>query len=193
MKRSVLGLDRFLTLLLALVLVVAGAAAIAWGAGWLPSLWAGAPSELDPAPVTTVLGAGWWGGVSLAAGIVLGLLALWWLLAHRTHHGVGPLRLPGSDATGPLTLDGSSAADMAAEEIAGTRGVRSARGRVITDRGELLADLSLTVEPDADLAAVAAATDDVMADLATVLGRDDVHARVTVKVARSARQQARVS
>lgn len=193
MKRSVLGLDRLLILLLALVLLAVGVATVAWGAGWLVQVWPGSPEELSTTPVTDVLGASWWGWVALAGGVVLGLLAIWWLVAHRTHHSIGPLRLPGSDRTGALTLDGSAAVGAAADVVERTRGVRSAKGKTIADRGQLVADLHLTVEPDADLRAVTAATDAAMADLAGVLGRDDVRARVTLDVARSARQQTRVS
>lgn len=192
MKRSVLALDRTALLLLGLALLVLGAAAVAWGAGWLTRLWSASPDQLDLAPVTGALAAPWWPGASLAAGLVLGLLALWWLLAHRTHRSVGPLRLPGAGGRDRRTIDGSRAAGTAADVIAETRGVRSASGEVVTDRGQLLAALSVTVEPDADLGAVVAATDAAMADLSTVLGRDDVRARVHLDVARSARAQSRV-
>jgi hypothetical protein len=192
-KRSVLGLDRLLILLTGLVLLVAGVAVAAWGLGYLTAVWAGAPDQLSTVPATDVLSASWWGPVALAGGLVLGLLALWWLLAHRTHHSVGPLRLPGSGTDGRLTLDGTAAADAAAAVIARTPGVRSAKGKTITDRGQLVADLHVDVEPDADLRHVATATDAAMADLATVLGRDDVYSRVTLDVARSARQQPRVN
>lgn len=192
MKRSVLALDRVLLLLLGLVLLVAGAAAAAWGLGRLDDVWAGAPDELSTGPVTDALGAPWWGWAALGGGVLLGLLALWWVLAHRPHHAVGPLRLPGSDRSGQLTLDGSAAAGAAADALARTPGVRSARGRTITDRGELVADLHLVVEPDADLRPVAAATDAATADLAAVLGRSDVRSRVTMTVARTARAQPRV-
>lgn len=193
MKRAVLGLDRTLIFLVGLVLLVAGVAVAAWGLGLLTQVWAGAPEELSTTPATDVLSASWWGPAALAGGIVLGLLALWWVLAHRTHHGVGPLRLPGSSRSGQLTLDGTAAADAAADVIAATPGVRSARGRTITDRGQLLADLKVVVEPDADLRAVAGATDTAMTDLAVVLGRDDVRSRVSLTVARTTRQAARVS
>lgn len=193
MKRAVLGLDRALIFLLGLVLLVAGVAVAAWGLGLLTQVWAGAPDELSTTPATDVLSAPWWAPVALAGGIVLGLLALWWVLAHRTHHGIGPLRLTGSGRPGQLTLDGTAAADAAADVIAATPGVRSARGRTITDRGQLLADLRVTIEPDADLRSVATATDTAMTDLAAVLGRDDIRSRVTLTVARTARQTSRVS
>ncbi|MEJ5943814.1 hypothetical protein WDZ17_00710 [Pseudokineococcus basanitobsidens] len=193
MKRSVLGLDRFLILLLGLVLLVSGVAVGAWGLGYLSTVWSGAPDELSTTPATDVLSASWWGWAALAGGVVLGLLAVWWLVAHRTHHSIGPLRLPGTGSQGRLTLDGSAAADVAADVIARTRGVHSAKGKTIADRGQLVADLHVTVEPDADLRGVAEATDAAMADLAVVLGRSDVRSRVTLDVARSARQQSRVS
>lgn len=192
MRRRVLALDRTVLLLLALLLICLGAAAVTWGAGWATSLWPQAPDQLDPTPGTGLFAAPWWGWATLAAGLGLGALALWWLIAHRTHHSTGLLQLTGSDQTGRLRLDGSAAADLAAERLSRTRGVRNGKGKVTTDRGQLLAELDLTLEPDADLPTIVTATDHTMADLARVLGRDDVYARVTLHVARAAQQRTRV-
>lgn len=187
MKRSVLGLDRVVIVLVGLLVLAVGLVAVAWGAGLLPRVWDRSPDELTLATATDAFAASWWPGASLAAGVVLGLLALWWVLAHRTHRSTGPLRLAGSTPSDPRRVDGSAAAATAADVVARTPGVRSARGKVVADRGRLVADLDVTVEPEADLGVVAAAADRVMGELAQVLGRDDVTARVHLDVARSSR------
>ncbi len=52
MSRKVLGLDRFLTFLLGLVLLVGGAAAIAWWGGWAAQVFPAWATGSAPAPGT---------------------------------------------------------------------------------------------------------------------------------------------
>lgn len=104
-----------------------------------------------------------------------------------------PLRLPGSTTDGALALDGTSAADVAAEVLADLPGVRSASGRTVHERGQLIAVMDVTAEPSTDLAELSAELDRVSADLRSALGRDDVRGRFRVHVARRARCASRVS
>ncbi|NIZ93341.1 hypothetical protein [Kineococcus rubinsiae] len=193
MSRSVVGLDRVLTLLAGLLVVAAGAAVAAWGGGWLVQVWAAAPRTLQLRTASDAFSASWWPWAAGAAGVVAALLALWWLLAHVPRNRVGDLPLRGSGRGGRLALDPSGAAATAADVLAATPGVRSASSRVVRERGSLVVDVSATVEPTADLTAVVVAADAVTADLRQVLGRDDTRARVRLGVARRARRQRRVS
>lgn len=192
MKRSVTGVDRVLTLLAGLVVVAAGAAAAAWGGGWIEEVWSSAPRTVQLKTVTDTVGQSWWPWAAGAAGVVLALLALWWLLAHVRRDTVDELTLRGSGPEGRLVLDPSGPAATAAEVLSGTAGVRSASSRVRRERGTLVVALTATVEPTADLAAVVAASDAVTGELRQVLGREDARARVRLDVARRARPQRRV-
>lgn len=191
-KRSVLGVDRLAALVAGLVLLALGVALVAWSGGWLTSLWPQAPDELTLQTATDAFATPWWPAASLAAGLVLGLLALWWLLAHRPHRGTGPVRLQGSSGSGDLLLDGSAAVATAADVLVDAPGVRSARGRLVRDRGALVAEVRAVVEPAADLERVVAGAEEALTDLAAVLGRPDIRGRVRLAVARDERRQARV-
>ncbi|PRY13031.1 hypothetical protein [Kineococcus rhizosphaerae] len=182
MSRRVLGLDRVVAVLLGLVLLAGGAAAVVWAAGWLRQWWPGAPARLAVADVTKE---SWFAAAAAVAAVVLAVLALWWLLAHVPRRSVGTLSLPGSGPGGQSRLTASGPVDAAAEEFALTPGVRSASGRTISDRGELLVEFRAVVEPTADLRTVAAASQEVSAQLRQVLGRDDVRGRVRLSVARN--------
>ena len=192
MSRAVLGLDRFVALIAGLVLIVVGLAAGAWGAGWLVRVWSAAPPRLTLKTATDAFAAAWWPWAAGVVGAVFVLLALWWLLAHLPRRGVGELSLRGSGREGRLSVDPAGVAGTAADVLAETPGVRSAAGRVLRDRGQVVVALKATVEPCADLRAVVHATDEVATDLAQVLGRNDVRARVQLAVARRARQTTRV-
>jgi hypothetical protein len=181
-SRRVLALDRVAAVLLGLVLVAGGVAGLAW---WTGDLAPG--TTLDTAAVGTVVDAGWFPAACAALAVVLAVLALWWLLAHLPRRRPGQLALPGSGREGALRVAADGPARAAARVLAAVPGVRSATGRVVEDRGRLVAELSATVEPRADLAEVAAAAGEVRGQLLEVLGRPDVAGRVRLAVARAER------
>jgi len=192
MSRRVLGWDRIATFVVALVLLAVGVAALLWGAGQLARLWASAPDQVTTSAVSDVYGYPWWRAVSIAAGVVLTLLGLWWLAAHLPRTHVAPLRLPGSGAGGRSSVDGSAAVSTAMEVLAEVPGVRSASGRLKQTRGQVVAEMAVTAGPSTDLSALSASIDAVSADLAQVLSREDVRSRVRVRIARRDQASARV-
>ncbi|KQY46595.1 hypothetical protein [Cellulomonas sp. Root137] len=192
MRRSILGFDRVLVLLLGLLLILVGVAAVGWQTGFLESLWPEVPDEVavDSGQVT--------GSSSFAAlaGIVGGALVvigLWWLLAHLPRRSVGSLRLPSGAQPGRLLVDPGPAVATAAEVLAEDPMIRSAKGAVLADRGELVVRLRATVDPDVDLGAVVDACDGVLADLAQVLPTDQLRSRVELSVLRRGAVGPRVS
>lgn len=129
----------------------------------------------------------------LAAGVVMTLLGLRWLAGHIPNRAVGQLELPGSGPDGRLLVAAGTVASAAAAAFAATPGVRSAKGTIHRDRGQLVAKLTATVEHEADLHLVAAAADTVTADLRQALQRDDMVARVQLHAAGRNRALPRVS
>jgi hypothetical protein len=192
MRRTVLGLDRIAAVLLGLVLLALGVVTAAWSNGVLYRLWPQFPHQLSTGRTTEILNTTWWPWASGGVGGLAVLLGLWWLIAHLPRGRVGTLVLPGSGRSGRLLADPSGIAGTAAEVLAETPGIRSVRGRVHRDRGQLVIDLTATLDPRADLTDVIEATDAVATDLQSVLGRDDARARVLLTVARRARPRPRV-
>ncbi|GIG23666.1 hypothetical protein Cch01nite_43900 [Cellulomonas chitinilytica] len=186
-----LAVDRVVVLLLGVLLVVAGVAAVGWQQGFLADLWPDVPDsvQVDTGTVTT---AGSYPALAGAVGVVLVGLGLWWLLAHLPRRSVGTLRLPGSDQPGRLEVDPGPAVATAADVLADDPTVRSAHGAVLVDRGERVVRLRATVNPDTDLHAAVAACDRVLADLAQVLPADQLHSRVELSVLRRGETEARV-
>ncbi|WP_430785265.1 hypothetical protein [Actinoplanes sp. G11-F43] len=192
MRRTVLGLDRVVSLLLGIALAGLGAALLSWRADWPGGLWRDRRPYPGTGSVQAATGQPWWPWACAAAGTVLVLAAVWWLIAHVPRRPVGALLLPGSDRDGRLLLDPGGPAGIAATVLADTPGVRSAHGRVVRERGRIVVVLTAVAEPHADLDDIAGAADAVTADLRTVLDRDDVVARVTVTVAARRRSISRV-
>ncbi|GEK22029.1 hypothetical protein [Cellulomonas xylanilytica] len=183
MRRSILAFDRVLVLLLGLVLVVLGVAAVGWQTGFLGSVWPDVPDEVsvDTGEITGASGFAVLAGVAGSALVVIGLC---WLIAHLPRRSVGSLRLPSGEQPGRLVVDPGPAVATAAEVLADDPLIRSARGAVLADRGEQVVRLRATVDPDADLGAVVAACDRVLADLAHVLPADQLRSRVELSVLR---------
>ncbi len=190
-SRTTLLLDRLATFVLALLLLAGGALGVWW---WSGRDVAGTtlPGTARTSPVSDALDTSWVAWVAAVVGVVLALVALRWILAHLRRGGVSRLRLDGSGDAGRNEVLAGKALGAAADAFATTEGVRSARGVVVKDRGQLVARIDATVEPAADLAHVADRADEVTAQLHDVLGRDDLHAAVRLRVAARGRALSRV-
>lgn len=186
--RKVLFLDRLAILVLALALIAGGCLGIWWWSGRSPLV-----ETTSTAPARDLVATSWWPWASAAVGVVLVILALRWILAHVSNNRVSRITLPGSGSTGRLSLDVSRAASAAAEAFGDTLGVRSAKGSIRTDRGQVVANIKAVIEPEADLGSLATRASEVSAELAQVIGRDDLRCSIDLTVARRGRALSRVS
>lgn len=188
--RKLLFIDRVATLVLSLALLAGGAAALWW---WDGRTIAGVtPVESsDVAPVSDTIESSWFPWVAAVIGVLLALVGLRWIVAHLTPAGVKRLRLGGSSGAGRLEVAADKVAGAAAESLGDMLGVRSASGSVLRDRGQMVARLKVTAEPDVDLALLAARADTVSAQLATALEREDLRCDVRVSIATSGRSLSR--
>ena len=189
MSRATLAVTRVVAAVLGLTLIAAGVAGVAWWNDRFPGL----PQKTDLGGLAWLPQQAWWSWALLAAGVVLTLLGLRWLAGHIPDRAVGQLELPGSGPDGRLLVAAGTVASAAADAFAATPGVRSAKGTIQRDRGQLVAKLTATVEREADLHLVASAADTVTADLRQALQRDDMVARVQLRAAGRNRALPRVS
>lgn len=182
MSRAVIAVDRLAAIITGLVLIAAGITTLLWWRGNL-----GLSGPLRSPAVLTATTQPWWPWVTALVGLALVLLGLRWLVAHLLTRAVARVRLPGTGPHGRLTADVKSVAQVAAQLLQATEGVRSARGTIHRDRGQIVARFTATIEPQADLSLIADAADAVSADLKTVLQRDDLHCTVNLHVAHRGR------
>jgi hypothetical protein len=186
MRRGVIALDRTVGLLIALALIAGGALAICWWYDVLPA----APNQLKLHAPADYTATSWWPWATGAAGVVLILLGLWWLVRHVPRRVSGRFSLPGSNQYGRLHADAHAAVAAAATDLTRIPEIRDGSGRVVADRGELVAELQCTIEPTADLETVHAAVTRTAAALHTVLGLPHLRHRVRIRVARNDRTTA---
>ena len=189
MSRRVRGIDRGATLVASLLALGLGVLAILWWTG----TWAALPEQVNASAVTDALDQPWWPWAAGAGGLALVLIGLGWLSDHLRSQSVGRLALPGSGTSGRLNADAGPVAKAAGEAFGAVRGVRSSRATISHDRGQMVARVTATVDPEADLDIIASAADRVSAELRQVLGRDDVLCRVQLKVSGKNSTLSRVS
>jgi hypothetical protein len=165
MRRFVTGVDRLGTLVLGLLLLAIGVGFLAW-----------AVVQTDNATVLTAPGlvtaaaSDWWPWATAAAGVVLVLLGMRWLLSRGPAERPQPLTLPGSDRTGTLTADLKSLASAAADQLGRHPAVRSAKGSAIIDRGAPSIQLKATAFSAETLTAAVHAADDIATTATGMLG-----------------------
>lgn len=188
MTRTTVTLDRLAALITSLSLLTGAAAA-----GWWWTGRSGWGETLTTTPATDLVNTGWWPAASAAAGILLILIGLRWIAAHLRRQKITRLRLTGSDASGTLEVNATKIADAAATALADTHGIRTAHGTVRRDRGQLVARLVATIEPEADLAHIAHRADQTTTQLVTALGRDDLTASVQLRTALIAKNLPKVT
>lgn len=188
MTRTTVTVDRVATVVVALILAAIGLLALEWRFGWLFDL----PAQSSTAAVVDLGTESWWPWALGIAGLVLVLLGLRWLWAHLSSSRVSQLNLPGTGSEGRLRVNGKAAAASAADVLADNPGVRSARGTLTRDRGQLVVDLRASLTPDVDLEELAEVCDTVAADLAHVLERSDLYCRVHLSVTGSGSATSRV-
>lgn len=189
MSRATIGLDRAAAIVVGLLLVLIGLAGIVWWIGFFGP-W---PSRVDPRPVLDTSREPWWPWVAALVGVALILLGVRWLAGHLPSGRVSDVKLSGSGRQGRLTASVGPVASAAAELLGQVPGVRSARGNITEDRGQLIANLTATIDPHVELQSVAAAADAISTELKQVLQRDDLYCRVQFKVAPRGGSSPRVS
>jgi hypothetical protein len=147
--------NRTVMLLFAVLLIAvgldAGAASIGgYGTGT-------AHSHLMDNPTGHFIGADgiWLWPVAAAAGLIVALIALRWLIAllFSTDRS-GDLLIPSGNGAGRTTLASGALTDAVAEEIEGYRGVNSARARLIGDREDPELVVTAGLEETADFTAL---------------------------------------
>jgi len=175
MTRRAVGVDRVIVFLLGAVLVAAGAAAVAWqrrligGGHPLPTL------SPEPWQLT------WWPWALGSAGVIVVIIGLRWLAAHRFAPKARRLPLGGDQS---LTADAVSVAHAGAAVLGRHPAVHKARGTAVIERGQPVLSYSATVAAGHGLTAAVQTADQVAGLTAAALG-DGIAIRTVLAVEKS--------
>jgi hypothetical protein len=189
-RRNIAAADRTILTIVGLVLVVAGVAAVAIGAGLLRRI-ASPDDRLDTSGLDPALSAGWWPVAAGAAALLLVLLGLWWILAHRPGPRTRVLGLPGSRTGDRLRVEPDAVVAAAESVLEEDPQVRAASLGLRDEDNALVVVGRVRVAPRADVDTVAETVDDTLRDVGRMLGRELV-GRVHLSVARRGDAERRV-
>jgi len=147
-------LDRFLLSLLGLLLTAVGVLGLLVGFGVFGSRLRTRP--VFDNVVSRYLGdhGDWLWPVIAVVVLLLGYLALRWLIAQLRPTGVGDLDLEPGATTGHTYVVGAAVTDAVREEISSYRGVAGARARLVGDEYDPHLQLRVQLDSRADIATV---------------------------------------
>lgn len=146
MTRKLNATDRAVTLLVGLALVAGGLALLNWHQQWFGS-W---PDTLSTSRFADTEATAWWPWAYAAAGIVLGLIGLFWLLAHVPRRGERIVRLDAASSEhGAARVDYQSVATAVAADLEARSPVTHVKGATRRRRGTLVIELRGYLDPHA--------------------------------------------
>lgn len=166
MSRAAAAAERVAVLLVGLVLLIVGAAAVAWQRDWIPD----AVDRVDVSGALDLADEAWWPWAVGVLGVLLVAVALTWLGAHARRRGISHLRLPGSGRDGKLTVDSKALLSAAAVPLDETPGLTSRDGKILRDQREQVIELRAALDPGADLDEAADAAERAAGVLGSYLG-----------------------
>jgi hypothetical protein len=156
-------LNRTVLAVLGLLLLLTGAAVLLVGSGAAPAVAARLPVRADvPMLAAGFAAPAWLPWVGVAASVVVGLAALWWLAAQTARApATGTWQLADDPRGGTTELDTATAAAPLAEEISTYPGVRAATARLVGAHQHPQVHLRVTAEDGASLPEVRQRIDEV--------------------------------
>ncbi len=186
MKRSTVALDRLATAVVALLLIAVGAALLIWNT----SLFSGIPEMITAPGLVDASESDWWPWAVAGAGILLVVLALRWLIAHRPAARVDRTTIADSrnDAETDDATPGRSSADIAAIASASARALEAhtavvkASGKAVVDRRQRTLLIDATATSPELIGDAAHAADRVAREAVTMIGDDSLATRTVIRV-----------
>lgn len=147
-------LDRFLVLLFGVLLTAAGVLALLVGLGVFGSRLRAQPVLDNVAGDYVGRNSQWLWPVIALVGLLLGLLALRWLMKQLTPTAVRDLQLEQAATDGHTDLSGSAVTSAVSQEIRDYRGVTGASARLTGEETDPQLVLRVQLDRRADVAAV---------------------------------------
>lgn len=179
MTRLAVAFDRVVVLLVGGALVAAAVLTVAWQRG---AIGGGGRLRMVFLDVMT---APWWPWASAAFGVLLILVGLRWLLAHRGPAKANSVVLAGDESA--LSANAAAAARAAAERLSLQHNVIKATGAAAIEHGHPVVTLNVTVPSRGGLPRISDDVDDVARTLDSMLGGAvDVRGVVSVKTVKRA-------
>lgn len=184
MTRAPFKTDRLATVVVAVLLVVLGLALVDWR---YHLVLHGYPKQVSLGSLPSWAASGWWPWAFALVTVVLGLLALWWLLAHVRRDTAKSVKMPQSSEHGTITLDTSSLAEAIAQSLEHAGPFASVKATTTELNRAMTVLLTAQLDEYADGPSVRTALDSLSGQLQCAFPDQGVTARVLLTQPRSLR------
>ena len=184
MTRAPFKTDRFATIVVAVLLIVLGLVLLDWR---YHLVLHGYPHAVSLGSLPSWAASGWWPWAFALATVVLGLVGLWWLVAHARRDTATSVKMPQSTQHGTITLDTSSLADAVAQSLQKAGPFASVKGTATSLNRATTIVLTAQLDQYADGPSVTQAIQSMREQLKSAFPDQGVTARVLLTQARSAR------
>lgn len=179
--------NRLLLLLLGLILLAGGLAALLTGLGVFGSTRADQPVFTAELVDFADRNAEWFWPLVAVVAVILGLLALWWLLIQARSNRVSNLDIEVDRVHGRTRLDAGAFTGALVDEIESYRGVAGASGRVVGDGLEPRLSLRVALDGRVDAGDVVRRIEsEALAHARSALGAEQLPTRLELVVPRGA-------
>lgn len=195
MTRAPFKTDRFATIVVSVLLIVLGLALIDWRYQLVFSSY---PESLSLGSLPSYAASGWWPWVFALVTVALGLIGLWWLLAHTRSTTNKAVKMPQSTEHGTVTLDTSSLSDAVATSFQDSGPFTAVKATSTQLNGAKTLQLTAQLDEYADGPSVDEAVRTLQSQLEAAFPDQGVSARVlltqprTLRSARPDRSSVRV-
>ena len=186
MTRSTVAVDRLATAIIGLLLVAGGAAVLLWDTALIDDI----PEYITaPGPVSA-FESSWWPWASAGVGVVLVLVALRWLVAHRPASKIDRASVAGEKSNTEVerTIPGRATADVTALASASARAletyaaIKKASAKAVIDRRQRTIVINATAESPELLGEAGRAADQVARDAVTMIGDSSLATRTVIYI-----------
>lgn len=177
------GLNRVVAFLVAVAMIVVGAAAIAWE---LKVTWVrDRIADIDASWFDRAPDAGWW--VYVLAGIAVGGIVIGFLLlsVNARPRKIGDVELPGSDNSGTLAVSPGKIANAVADDLAHHRLVTSTRSKAVDDRKRRLLEITVIADPKTSFDDLLPVVENAQRQIRGALPGSDLRARILIHLEKS--------
>ena len=190
MSRAPYKIDRFATIVVALLLIALGLVLIDWRYHLVLHTYS---HQISLGPVPRYAATSWWPWAFAIATVLLGLLGLWWVLAHLRRASAKDTKMPQSDPGGTITLDTSSLASAMGEALRADGPFAAVKATATRVGHTTLVQLTARPDERADGPSISQATHHLGEQLHSAFPDQGVIARVLVDQPRPARRDRKSS
>lgn len=177
MSRAPYKIDRLATIVVAILMLALGLVLLDWR---YHLVLHGYPKQISLGSLAIWADTSWWAWAFAAITLLLGVLGLWWLLAHLRRNTIKATKMPQSGPQGTITMDTSSLANAIAQTLQDAGPFSSVAANATQDGRATTVLVNAYPDQQADGPSIIQAIQEMRAHLRSAFPDHGVSARVLI-------------